>query len=303
MKVLVTGGCGFIGSHIVDILVENDMEVFVFDDLSSGSIENLNEKAKLFTGDIRSRTEIDGLFRVVVPDAVIHHAAQIDVQSSMKNPAYDASVNIQGTVDLLDICSRYGTGRFIYASSAAIYGNPEYLGIDEEHPKNPESFYGYSKLVPETYIRMMSGTRGISHAILRYSNVYGPRQNAGGEGGVVAIFADAMERNANCTIFGDGKQTRDFVYVRDVARANLLALQTDDNMTLNISTGIETTVNGLFEIMKKTYRYEKNPLYAPARPGEISRSWLSNEKAESIMGWKPEYSVVSGMEDMKESND
>lgn len=303
MKVLVTGGCGFIGSYIVDLLIEHNHDVVVFDDLSSGSMENLNEKADLFTGDITNRTEIDAFFRMQTPDAVIHHAAQIDVQQSMKNPAYDCSVNIQGTVDLLDLSIRYGVKRFIYASSAAVYGNPEYLGIDEEHPKNPESFYGYSKLVPETYIRMMSESSGMGHAILRYANVFGPRQKSRGEGGVVAVFTERMKAKNDCIIFGDGEQTRDFVYVKDIAKANLLALESDKDFTANVSTSEATSVNRLFTLMKDVYNYEKSAVYKPAREGDIEHSWLSNNKIIAILNWKPEYSLNDGIREMSINND
>lgn len=299
MKVLVTGGCGFIGSHIVDILLKNNHDVAVFDDLSSGSMENLDERAELYTGDLRNRTEIDAFFRIFQPEAVIHHAAQIDVQQSMKNPAYDCSVNIQGTVDLLDLSIKYGVRRFIYASTAAIYGNPEYLGLDENHHKNPESYYGYSKLVPETYIRMMSDSAGTSYAILRYANVFGPRQKVKGEGGVVAIFTNKMVNGGTCKIFGDGEQTRDFVYVKDVAKANLLALESDESFTVNISTAKATSVNNLFDIMKTAYSYEGGPEYMPARAGDIEHSWLCNDKAKITIGWKADYSIESGIKDMR----
>jgi len=303
MKVLVTGGCGFIGSHVVDMLVEDGHDVSVFDDLSSGSVENLNEKAELYTGDLRNRTEIDAFFRMVQPEAVIHHAAQIDVQESMKNPAYDCSVNIQGTVDLLDLAIRYGTKRFIYASSAAVYGNPEYLGIDEKHPCNPESFYGYSKLVPETYISMMAEKAVISYAVLRYANVYGPRQKARGEGGVVAVFTERMQTGKDCIIFGDGEQTRDFIYVKDIARANLIALYSDQNFTVNVSTGESTSVNELFGIMKEAYGYDRKAVYKPARDGDIEHSWLENSNIKKTLGWTPAYTVGDGILEMKESND
>jgi UDP-glucose 4-epimerase len=303
MKVLVTGGCGFIGSHVVDILIENNHDVFVFDDLSSGSMENLNEKADLYTGDITNRTEIDAFFRMQKPDAVIHHAAQIDVQESMKNPAYDCSVNIQGTVDLLDLSIKYGVRRFIYASSAAVYGNPEYLGIDEEHPKNPESFYGYSKLVPETYIRMLSEASGMGHAVLRYANVYGPRQKARGEGGVVAIFTERMKSGKDCIIFGDGEQTRDFIYVKDIAKANLMALESDKDFTANVSTSEATSINRLFNIMKDVYNYNQTAVYKTARKGDIEHSWLDNNRIMGVLDWKPSYSLEEGIKEMEQGND
>ncbi|HPQ47092.1 MAG TPA: GDP-mannose 4,6-dehydratase [Clostridia bacterium] len=303
MKVLVTGGCGFIGSHVVDVLIENGHEVFVFDNLSSGSLENLDERAELFTGDITNRTELDAFFRMRKPDAVIHHAAQIDVQESMKNPAYDCSVNIQGTVDLLSLAIQYGVRRFIYASSAAVYGNPEYLGIDEEHPKIPESFYGYSKLVPETYIRMMAENAGMGYAVLRYANVYGPRQKARGEGGVVAIFTERMKSGRDCVIYGDGNQTRDFIYVRDIARANLMALDSDKNLTANVSTSVATPVNGLFDTMKAIYHYTKPAVHEAARKGDIEHSWLDNSRIRELLGWQPLYDLEEGIMEMQKGDD
>lgn len=304
MRVAVTGGCGFIGSHVVDILIENGHEVSVFDNLSSGSMENFNEKAELYTGDITDRTELDAFFRMAKPEAVIHHAAQIDVQASMNNPSYDANVNIMGTVNLLDMCAKYSTGRIIYASSAAIYGNPKYLGVDEEHPKNPESYYGFSKLVPETYIRMASDEGSLTHAILRYANVFGPRQKGKGEGGVVAVFSNKMKRNSECPIFGDGEQTRDFIYVKDIASANLKALESSENITVNVSTAKATTINTLFGIMKNQYGYDGEPVYQPAKAGDILHSWLSNEKIIKKLDWKPEYNLEEGIREMAgKSND
>ena len=298
MRVAVTGGCGFIGSHTVDMLVDKGHEVIVFDNLSTGSAESLNEGARLYTGDITDRTEIDAFFRAIRPDAVIHLAAQIDVQASMANPAYDASVNIMGTINLLDMCVKYRTGRFIYASSAAVYGNPDYLGVDEDHPLNPESFYGYSKLVPENYISMMSENSGFTFAILRYANVYGPRQRAKGEGGVVAIYTENMRKGSECLIFGDGEQTRDFVYVKDVASANVTALESTESFIVNVSTAEATTVNELFRIMKDQYSYEGKVLYKEPRPGDIGHSWLTNARIGNILGWKPNYTLAEGIGDM-----
>lgn len=294
MRIAVTGGCGFIGSHTVDLLVEKGHEVTVYDNLSTGSLENLNEKADFYEGDITDRTQVDAFYQKVKPDAVMHMAAQIDVQTSMKNPAFDADVNITGTINMLDLGKKHGIRRFVYSSSAAVYGNPEYLGVDEKHPTNPESFYGYSKLIPEKYIRMMMD----SYAVIRYANVYGPRQKAEGEGGVVAIFTERMKSDGSCYIFGDGNQTRDFVYVKDIARANLMAIESGENFTANASTSESTSINELFKIMKDTYGYGKEPIFEEARPGDIEHSWLTHGRITHILGWKPTYGLKSGIKEM-----
>ncbi|MFO7610946.1 MAG: NAD-dependent epimerase/dehydratase family protein [Clostridia bacterium] len=303
MKVAVTGGCGFIGSHVVDALVDRGHETIVFDNMSTGSFSNLNPGAGLLTGDVADRSELDSFFTTARPDAVIHLAAQIDVMASMKNPSFDAMVNIMGSINVLDMCKKHGVGRMVYASSAAVYGNPVYLGIDELHPCNPESFYGYSKLVPEYYIRKYSSLTGMTHAILRYANVYGPRQKAEGEGGVVAIFADRMKKRQDCHIFGDGTQTRDFVYVKDIAAANLIALESTESFTANASTSVKITVNGLFGIMREYYGYPVNPVYEPARTGDVQHSWLANDKIREILKWTPGYSIREGISDMRKSDD
>ncbi|MBN2558070.1 MAG: NAD-dependent epimerase/dehydratase family protein [Clostridia bacterium] len=302
MKIAVTGGCGFIGSHVVDALVDRGYEAIVFDNLSTGSTNNLNPGAGLLTGDVADRTELDSFFKTARPDAVIHLAAQIDVMESMKNPTFDAMINIMGTINVLDMCKKHGIGRMVYASSAAVYGNPVYLGIDERHPCNPESFYGYSKLVPEYYIRKYSSLTGMTYAILRYANVYGPRQKAEGEGGVVAIFADRMKKGQDCHIFGDGTQTRDFVYVKDIANANILALESTKSFTANAGTSGAITVNELFFIMKEYYGYPLSPVYKPARTGDVQHSWLGNDKIREILKWAPGYSIREGIADMRESD-
>ena len=298
MKIAVTGGCGFIGSHTVDILIEKGHDVVAYDNLSTGSLENLNAAASFYQGDVEDRTQLDAFFTKEKPNAVMHMAAQIDVQASLKNPSYDANINIMGTVNMLDLCKKYGVKRFVYSSSAAIYGNPEYLGVDEKHPKNPESFYGYSKLVPETYIRMFCNSGNMTYGILRYANVYGPRQKAKGEGGVVAIFTDRMNRNQDCFVFGDGEQTRDFIYVKDIAKANATALESTECFTVNVSTAEAVSVNNLFDIMKLQYGYQKNVIYKLERPGDITHSWLTNELIKSVLKWEPKYNLKTGISEM-----
>lgn len=298
MKIAVTGGCGFIGSHTVDMLIKRGHSVVVFDNLTTGSPENLTDRAFLYEGDITDRTQLDAFFIKEKPEAVMHMAAQIDVQTSMKNPSYDADVNIMGTVNLLSMCRKFDVRRFIYSSSAAVYGNPIYLGIDEDHPKNPVSFYGLSKLIPETYIRMMME----SYGIIRYANVFGPRQKAEGEGGVVAVFTDRMQKNNDCIIFGDGGQTRDFIYVKDIANVNVAAIESDKCFTANASTGKAVSVNSLFKIMAEQYSYKKNPVYKAAREGDVSHSWLRNDAIKSILNWQPGYSLEDGIREMADTN-
>ncbi|MCK5811793.1 MAG: NAD-dependent epimerase/dehydratase family protein [Clostridiales bacterium] len=298
MKVAVIGGLGFIGSHIVDILISNNHEVAIYDDCSTGTMDNLNKKASLFIGDILQYSDLNSFFERTKPDVVCHHAAQIDVQTSLKEPRKDASINIMGTINVLEMCVRHKVKRIVYASSAAIYGNPKYLGVDEKHEKNPESFYGLSKEIPERYIKMYAKSHNISYGILRYANVYGPRQKAKGEGGVVSIFTNKMKNNEECYIYGNGEQTRDFVFVKDIALANLLAIEKNDNFTVNISTALEVSVNELFNIMKKVYNYKKEVNYLPAREGDILKSYLTNDLAKIKLNFTYYYSLIKGIKEM-----
>lgn len=298
MKIAVIGGLGFIGSHIVDILTEKGHEVYVYDNLSNGNIENANKSAQVYIGDIMETSDLNTFFERVKPDAVCHHAAQIDVQTSMKQPKTDARINIMGTINILDMCVRHHVKRIVYASSAAIYGNPLYLGVDEKHPLNPESFYGLSKAIPESYIRLYAKNNDFTYGILRYANVYGPRQKSEGEGGVVAIFSSLMKEGKDCCIFGDGSQTRDFIYVKDIAKANLLSLESDKDFTVNISTNKEITVNELFAVMKETYGYKKQAIHREARNGDIVNSYLDNRKAFELIGFEPAYSIEEGIREM-----
>jgi len=301
MKIAVIGGLGFIGSHIVDLLIQNNHEVVIYDNLSTGNIDNKNDKAKVYIGDILDVSDLNTFFLRTKPDVVCHHAAQIDVQTSMKQPKVDANINIMGTINILDMCVKHNVKRIVYASSAAIYGNPEYLGVDEKHPLNSESFYGLSKAVPEQYIRLYEKNNGLSYGIVRYANVYGPRQKSEGEGGVVAIFTNKMKKKLDCNIYGDGNQTRDFIYVKDIAKANLLAINSDKIFTVNISTNKEITINALYEIMSECYQYHKKPIYKIGRPGDIIKSYLDNTKAKEILKFSPSYSVKEGILEMSKT--
>lgn len=296
MKVLVTGGAGFIGSHVVDLLIENGYEVVIVDNLSTGKEEFINEKAIFYKKDITD-DDLYEIFEKEKPDYVIHQAAQIDVQKSIDNPVFDAKVNVLGTVNLLECCRKSGVKKTVYASSAAVYGNPEYLPIDEGHRINPISYYGISKHTPEHYFEVYRQLYDLKYTILRYANVYGIRQDPKGEGGVISIFIDKMLKGEMPVIFGDGNQTRDFVYVKDVAKANLLALEKGDNEIVNISTNKPTSINELVDLMNKIMNTSLEPVYKEPRKGDIVHSYLDNKKALDVLGWKPEYSLEEGLKE------
>lgn len=299
MKVLVTGGCGFIGSHTVDMLVEQGHQVVVVDNLLAGDAHNLNSQAEFYKVDITS-DELKNIFQKFMPEVVYHLAAQIDIQKSIKEVGFDAHINILGTINVLDCCRAYRVGKIIYASSAAVYGNPQYLGVDELHPINPISFYGISKHTPEHYIMTYSELYGIGYTILRYSNAYGPRQDPKGEGGVISIFIDKMLKGIQPTIFGDGEQTRDFIYVRDVALANLAALKTGEGDIINVSTNTAVTVNQLFSTMRSIINFIGEPIYGPVRKGDIIHSYLDNDKALRVLSWKPQFTIEEGLRETME---
>lgn len=297
MKILVTGGAGFIASHIIDKLVELEHEVVVIDNLSSGKIEHINSRCRFYKCDITNYETMKLIFDIESPEVVIHHAAQIDVQTSFKEPAVDAQNNIIGTINVLECCRQTNVRKIIYPSSAAVYGNPKYLPVDENHPVEPISFYGVSKHTPCHYIKVYSDLYNINYTIFRYSNVYGPRQGNNGEGGVVSIFSDRLLKKEVCYIYGDGQQTRDFIYVRDVANANVLALDKGDNEIIDISTNKPVTINELYKIMKEISGSSGSVEYKEDREGDILHSYLDNEKALKYLGWKPQYDVENGMKE------
>ena len=294
MKVMVTGGAGFIGSHIVDLLVSCGFRVSVVDDLSSGRFENINPGVNFY----RIKVESAGFDQAVErerPDALIHHAAQVDVQRSLNDPLRDAKVNILGAINLLETCRRYQVGKVVYASSAAVYGSPAYLPVDEKHPIEPQSHYGVSKHAVEHYLRIYQEIYGIHYTVLRYANVFGPRQDATGEGGVVAIFIDRLLKGEKLKIFGDGGQTRDFIFVGDVASANLAALYRGDGRILNVSTGTSLSVNDLYRILKKLTSSSLEPEYCLPRPGDILHSCLANDDARKTLEWSPRCPLEEGL--------
>jgi UDP-glucose 4-epimerase len=295
VKVLVTGGAGFIGSHIVDKLVARGDSVVVLDDLSHGSRANLNQKA-LFAQMSVTDPKLDAMFAREKFDAVIHQAAQADVTRSVNEPMLDAQVNILGSLNLLECCRKHGVRRFVYGNSGgAGSGEPQYLPVDEEHPIKPLSPYGISKHTVEHYLEVYAQLHGIFFVSLRYANVYGPRQDPFGEGGVVAIFAHKLLRNEPPVIFGDGEQTRDFVYVEDVADANIIALDKCANTCLNVGTGTELSVNELFSQIKDACGSNVAAKKGPPRPGDIVRSVLSPARIAKELGWQPKTTLKDGI--------
>jgi len=295
VTILVTGGAGFIGSHVVDAYFEQGHEVVVVDNLSTGRDANLNPRAALYQIDIRDPALAE-VFEKHRPEVVNHHAAQIDVRRSVDDPAFDAEVNTVGTLRVLEHCRKAGVRRLIFASTGgAIYGEPQYLPADEDHPIAPLAPYGMSKYAAELFLQLLGKGSGTACVVLRYANVYGPRQDPLGEAGVVAIFAHVMLKGQTPTIFGDGTQVRDFVYVGDVVQANLLALERDPGGPVNIATGMGTSVNDLFAMLAQLAGFREEPVYAAARAGEVHTIYLDNARARERLGWQPTTSLREGL--------
>jgi UDP-glucose 4-epimerase len=295
VRILVTGGAGFIGSNIVDAYVGLGHEVAVVDNLSSGSRANVNASAAFHELDILD-PRLDEAFAAHRPEVVNHHAAQIDVRKSLANPVHDIEVNVIGTVRLLERCAAHGVKRVIFASTGgAIYGEPEYLPADETHPVKPLSPYGLDKFAAEHYLRIFREQGGPQVAILRYANVYGPRQDPHGEAGVVAIFAHAMLTGEAPGIFGDGKQTRDFVYVGDVVRANVVALDADLPGPVNIGTGRATSVNDIYAGLAKAVGFDRPARHEQERPGEVRDIYLDCGMAARFLGWRAQVMLEEGL--------
>jgi len=295
VKVLVTGGAGFIGSHIVDALVERGDDVVVVDDLSTGFEGNVNPEARLCRVSIADPSLAD-VFEQERPDVVSHHAAQVNLRRSVDDPLFDAQVNILGSINIIVNCVRLGVKRLVYASSGgAVYGEPQYLPVDENHPVNPVSQYGVSKHAVEHYLHSYA-QYGLNYVALRYPNVYGPRQNPKGEAGVIAIFAEQMLQGVRPTIFGSGDKTRDYAHVSDVAQAHLLAMERGNNTAYNIGTGVETSDQQVFDAVAEVLRYQDSPLYTSARHGEIQRICLDWGKAQRELNWSPRLSFREGVQ-------
>ncbi len=295
MNILVTGGAGFIGSNIVDAYLELGHDVFVVDNLSSGSMDNLSQKARFFQIDIRD-PQVEKVFTENKIDVVNHLAAQMDVRHSVADPMFDASVNVVGTLNILENCVKNGVKKVIFSSTGgAIYGEQDYFPADEEHPTRPISPYGIAKLAVEKYLFFYKVVHDLNYVVLRYANVYGPRQNPHGEAGVVAIFADKMLRGESPIINGDGKQTRDYTFVGDVVRANILALDYGKPDIFNVGTSIETDVNALFRKLKDATKAQAEERHGPAKSGEQLRSVIDYKKAKSLLGWSPAMSLDDGL--------
>ncbi|HPE68552.1 MAG TPA: SDR family oxidoreductase [Thermotogota bacterium] len=295
---LVTGGAGFIGSHIVDALIRDGCNVVALDDLSTGSRRNLFGKdVQLIEGDICDASLVRHLFEVHKPHFVFHLAAQISVSRSVREPGFDAKVNIMGTVNILHACVENHVEKLIFTSSGGVmYGDaPARFPTPETEPRMPSSPYGISKMAGEAYCAFFQQEYGLPFTALRYANVYGPRQNPHGEAGVVAIFTEKMIKNETVTINGDGEYFRDYVYVDDVVRANLLSMHNADGAVLNVGTGVETSVNGLFAELKAITGYHSSAVYGSARPGDLRRSALDSTLAQQELGWQPAVPLKQGL--------
>ncbi len=296
MNILVTGGAGFIASHIVDAFIENGHSVTIIDNLTTGREENINPKAKFYKADIRD--DLTEIFKEGKFDVVNHHAAQIDVRRSVNDPIYDAGVNIIGTLNLLQNCIKFGVKKFMFASTGgAVYGEQDYFPADENHKQQPLSPYGISKLTVEKYLYFYKEVHNLRYTILRYANIYGPRQNPLGEAGVVCIFLDKILAGEQPIINGSGEQTRDYVYVKDVVKTNLLTLDEEESEIYNVGTGIETSVNELFKLINQNFNNTIKEVHGPAKPGEQMRSVITSEKLFKKFGWKPSTKLEDGLKE------
>jgi UDP-glucose 4-epimerase len=300
MKVLLTGGAGFIGSHVADAFLKAGYEVVVLDNLSTGNRENLPAQARLYLLDLGS-PEVEKLFAAERPDIVDHHAAQISVTASARDPLEDARTNVLGMLNLLEACRRFPVKKFLFASTGgAIYGDTDRLPTPEDHPPQPLSPYGIHKWLGEQYLRYYAHQHGLAYAVLRYANVYGPRQKPDGEAGVVSIFFSRLLRGETPTLFAypgeERGMLRDYVYVEDVARANLEAVGKATGETINIGTGVGTATEALYRAIAKRFPGAPEPRREPARPGDLRRSLLDVGKAERLLGWKPKVALSEGLD-------
>ncbi len=307
MKIIVTGGAGFIGSHVVDEYLAAGHKVAVIDNLSSGTRKNINQRANFYKADIRNPVALRKIFSNERPDVVNHHAAFISVTESVKEPGHTFDVNVVGTLNILlafaDAApatvargSKSKRKKFIFASTGgAIYGNPKKLPADESTTPNPFSPYALTKRIAEETIQYFAAANNIDYLILRYANAYGPRQRAQGGAGVVPIFTELIAKGIRPTIFGDGRKTRDYVYVDDIARANLLGLTRGKDQIINIATAREASDYEVFKSVSGAFGFRQEPFYTPKRPGEIQRISLSYARAKKILGWTPKVKLEEGM--------
>jgi len=295
-KILVTGGAGFIGSHVVDQFIGKGFEVVVLDDLSTGRASNLNPAARFYQMDIRD-PKIRDIFEAEKPDYISHHAAQMDVRRSVAQPLFDADVNILGSINLIECAKEFGVRRFVYISTGgAVYGEPERVPCEETDPINPICQYGASKHTVEHYLFMYHVNYGLNYTVLRYPNVFGPRQDPHGEAGVVAIFTGKMMAGEPVIINGDGNQTRDFVYVSDCALANYLAISVDHQPGIyNLGWGLPTSVNDIFFTLAKVTDYALPVQYGPAKVGETRHIYLNAARAKRDLGWSASVSLEEGL--------
>jgi UDP-glucose 4-epimerase len=295
VRIVVTGGAGFIASHIVDAYIQRGHEVHVVDDFSTGQRNNLNPKAECHETDIAD-PRAGHVIQRIKPDVLSHHAAQMDVRHSVTDPSFDARVNIIGFINLLEACKNCGVKKVIFASSGgAVYGEQDVFPAAEDHLTRPASPYGVSKRAGELYLSYYQQAFGLPYVALRYANVYGPRQSAKGEAGVVAIFLSLLLSGKTPLINGDGRQTRDYVYVGDVVNANLAALESTFVGAVNIGTGVETDVVTLFHHLKQLLSCPIEAVHGPAKPGEQRRSCLDVHLAARVLGWRPEVELVNGL--------
>ncbi len=295
MKLLVTGGAGFIGSHLLQLLaLRTDVETVVYDNMTSGRAEHVPSGIRLVRGDVREAA-LSSLFAAERFDAVIHLAAQTMVPYSLEHPDEDCDINLRGLINILECCRRFGVRHITFSSSAAVYGDNPNIPLREAEPPLPTSFYGLTKLASEHYLRLYHDLYGIDATVLRFANVYGERQGAGGEGGVVSIFCRLLAQGKGVTVFGDGRQTRDFVYAGDIARALLCSLQLEGFHTINISTKQETSLNQLLAAFRKAAGRDFEVTYAEAREGDIFRSVLDNTRCGELLGFSPSMDLERGI--------
>ncbi|MDP3725384.1 MAG: NAD-dependent epimerase/dehydratase family protein [Nanoarchaeota archaeon] len=298
MKILITGGAGFIGSHIADAYLRAGHDVVIADNFGTASEKNVPPRARLHRVDIRDLSLLRRVFEAERPDLVNHHAAIASVAHSLRDPTPTMDTNVMGTLNVAFLSSEFGVRKLLFASTGGvIYGDPPRLDlpVSESYPRNPLSPYALSKVLAEDIIKFYASRGGFSFLVFRYANVYGPRQNPKGEAGVIAIFSELMREETRPTIFGDGSKTRDYVYVDDIVSANLLALERGENEVLNIGLGKEITDDRVFQLVADEIEYKGNPNYAPFREGENLRISLDASRAEKILGWKPKISLEEGV--------